>query len=173
MLVIGKRVKIWKMIEICQICNDHVQISRFFWTLIQVLLNCGLDTMKRTQLVWNHNWNHKPTKKCGLIHLTIDVGCLFSWGLTMWGALHSSLMLYEANDVQEAMMVHNRILILVSPFQQPRKQVWSVQIWKTMTTITLWALWKCRCNRRYDATYQCLLDVLHEIWENLVAIVRG
>ena len=33
------------------------------------------------------------------------------------------LMLYEANDVQEAMMVHNRILILVSPFQQPRKQV--------------------------------------------------
>ena len=29
----------------------------------------------------------------------------------MWGVLHSSLMLYEANDVQEAMMVHNRRLI--------------------------------------------------------------
>ena len=91
----------------------------------------------------------------------------------MWGVLHSSLMLYEANDVQEAMMVQNRRLILVSPFQQPRKQVRSAQIWKTMTTITLWALWKCRCNRRYDAIYQCLSDVLREIWENLVAVVRG
>ena len=42
-----------------------------------------------------------------------------------------------------------------------------------MTTITLWALWKCRCNRRYDVIYQCLSDVLREIWENLVAVVRG
>ena len=43
------------------------------------------------------------------------------WGLATWGVLHSSLMLYEANDVQEAMMVQNRRLILVSPFQQPSK----------------------------------------------------
>ena len=47
----------------------------------------------------------------------------------MWGVLHSNLMLYEANDVEEAMMVHNRILILVSPFQQPQKQGQSVQVW--------------------------------------------
>ena len=83
-----------------------------------------------------------------------------------------NLMLYEANDVQEAMMVQNRRLILVNPFQQPRKQVQSAQIWKTMTTIMLWALWKCRCNRLYDATDQRLLAVfLLEIWENLMAIV--
>ena len=49
---------------------------------------------------------------------------------------------------------------------------WKMQR-KTMTTITLWALWKCRCNWRYDAIYQCLSDVLREIWENLVAVVRG
>ena len=34
-------------------------------------------------------------------------------------------MLYEADDVHEAMMVHNRILILVSLFPQPRKHVQS------------------------------------------------
>ena len=83
------------------------------------------------------------------------------------------IMGYEANNVQEAITVRNRILILVSSFQQPRKQVWSIQIWKTVTTITLWALWKCWCNQRYDATYQCLSDVLREIWENLLAVVRG
>ena len=36
------------------------------------------------------------------LFLTINVGCLFSWGSMMWGVLHSSLMLYEANDVHEA-----------------------------------------------------------------------
>ena len=91
----------------------------------------------------------------------------------MWGVLHSSLMLYEADDIHEAMMVHNRRLILVSPFQQPRKQVRSVQVWKTVTMVTLWALWKCRCNRLYDVANLRLLDVLLEIWENLLAVVRG
>ena len=81
----------------------------------------------------------------------------------MWGVLHSSLMLYEANDVQEAMTVHNRRLILVSPFQQPRKRVGSVQVWKIVSTIMLWTLWICRCNRLYDATDQRLSNVLLEI----------
>ena len=67
-------------------------------------------------------------------------------------------------------LVHNRRLILVSPFPQPWKQVWSAQVWKTMTTITLWALW---CNRLYDVVDQCLLDVLLEIWENLLVVVHN
>ena len=71
------------------------------------------------------------------------------------------------------MTIHNRRLILVSPFQQPQKQVRSIQIWRTITTITLWALWKCRCTRLYDAAYIHLSDVLLEIWENLLEVVRG
>ena len=42
-----------------------------------------------------------------------------------------------------------------------------------MTTITLWALWKCRCNQLYDATNLGLSYVLLEIWEKLLAVVRG
>ena len=71
------------------------------------------------------------------------------------------------------MIVHNRILILVSPFQQPGKQVRSIQVWKTMTMVMLWALWKCRCNRLNDATDLHLSDVLVEIWENLLTVVHG
>ena len=124
----------------------------------------GLWSCPLAQQVWN---------KVLSLFLTINVGCRFSWGSAMWGVLHSSLMLYEADDIHEAMMVHNRRLILVSPFQQPRKQVRSVQVWKTVTMVTLWALWKCRCNRLYDVANLRLLDVLLEIWENLLAVVRG
>ena len=42
-----------------------------------------------------------------------------------------------------------------------------------MTTITLWALWKCRCNRLYHTADIHLSDVFLEIWENLLVVVRG
>ena len=61
------------------------------------------------QQVWN---------KVLSLFLTINVGCLFSWGAAIWGVLHSSLMLYEADNIHEAIAVHNRRLISLSSFQQ-------------------------------------------------------
>ena len=98
------------------------------------------------------------------LFLTINVGCLLSWGAEMWGVLHSNLILYEADDVHEAMMIHYRRLISISLSHQPRKQVRFVHVWKTLPTVTLWALWKCRYNRLYDAANLGLSDVLLEIW---------
>ena len=41
-------------------------------------------------------------------------------------------MLYEVGDIHEAMTIHNRRLILVSLFQQPREQMQSAHIWKPL-----------------------------------------
>ena len=81
----------------CGFCHEAQETTK------HVLWSCPF-----AQQVWN---------KVMSLFLTINVDCLFSWGSMMWGVLHSNLMLYEANDVHEATMVHNRILILVSPFQ--------------------------------------------------------
>ena len=59
------------------------------------------------------------------------------------------------------------------PHQLPRKQVGSVEVWKPVTNVMLWAFWKCQCSRLYDAAYIHLSDVLLEIWENLLVVVRG
>ena len=133
------------------------------------LWQCGFcqEAQETTKhVLWSCPFAQQVWNKVMSLFLTINVDCLFSWGSMMWGVLHSNLMLYEANDVHEAMTIHNRILILVGPFRQPRKQVRSVQIWKIVTTLTLWALWKYRCNRLYDMTDIHLSDVLLEIWEN-------
>ena len=82
-------------------------------------------------------------------------------------------MLYEADDFHEARMVQHGRLILVSPFQQPRKHVWYVHVRKIVSTVMLWVLWKCRCSRLYDATNRGPSYVLLEIWETLLTVVRG
>ena len=77
-------------------------------------------------------------------------------------------MFYEADNVEEAMMVYNRRFILVSPLQQPRKQVRSVQVQKIVTTVTYGLFGNV--NRLYDAVDQHLLDVLLEISKNLMSV---
>ena len=89
------------------------------------------------------------------------------------GVLHSSLLLHEADDALEAKTVINRHLISVSPFQQPRKQMHATQVWKTVSTARLWTLWKYQCKRRYDSIAPLLSDILLELWDNLLAVVRG
>ena len=55
----------------------------------------------------------------------------------MMPLLHSSLLLYEVDDALEAMAVINKHLIIVSPFQQPRKRMCAAHVWKTLPTIYL------------------------------------
>ena len=101
--------------------------------------------------------------------MTINAGCLFSWGSTIWGVLHSSLLLYEVDDAPEATTVINRHLIIVSPFQQPRKQMRATHVWKIVSTITLWILWMYHCKRRYDSIIPLLSYILLELWKSLLA----
>ena len=90
------------------------------------------------------------------------------------GVLHSSLLLYEADDTPEATTVINKHLSFVSPFQQPRKQMHATHVWKAICTVTLWILWKYRCKRRYNYSIIPLLsDILSELWESLLAVVCG
>ena len=51
--------------------------------------------------------------------------------------------------------------------------IYPTQIWKTVSTVTLWTLWKYRCKRRYDSIVPLLSDILLELWDNLLAVVRG
>ena len=95
------------------------------------------------------------------LFLTINVGCLFSWGSTVRGFIHSSLLFYEADDAPMAMTIINKHLITISPFQQPRNQMRVAHVWKIVSTVTLWILWKYRCKRRYDSIIPLLSNILH------------
>ena len=89
------------------------------------------------------------------------------------GVLHSNILLYRADDAPEAITIIDRHLIYVSLSQQPRKPMRAIHLWKTISMVTLWILWKYHCKRRYDSIIPLLLDILQELWENLLAVVRG
>ena len=119
--------------------------------------------MLSLQWIWYSNWYHN----CAGIKKCVNCILLSTKKINIWtlriGVMTNAI---RNNDV-------NRRLILVNPFQQPQKHVRSAQIWKTMTTIMLWALWKCRCNWLYDVADLRLSNVLLEIWENLLTVVHG
>ena len=94
-------------------------------------------------------------------------------GSTVWGVLHSSVFLYEADDAPEAMTAIKRHLVSISPFQQPHKKMHATHVWKTIFKVTLWILWKYRCKRRYDSIIPLLSDILPELWRSLLAVVHG
>ena len=107
------------------------------------------ETTKHALLSYSlaqHVWNIAIS-----LFLTINAVFLFSWGSTVFGVLHSNLLLYKVDDAPKAMTVINQHLILVPPFQQPRKQLYATHVWKTVSTVTLWILWKYHCKRRYDS----------------------
>ena len=114
-------------------------------TVLRECCYCGYLQETTKHALWSCSLAQQVWNKVLSLFLTINEGYLFSWGSTVWGVLHSSLMLYEADDAPEAMTV--RHLIIVSPFQQPRKQMHVAHV----STITLWILWKYHCKRRYDS----------------------
>ena len=86
-LPVGQSLKgnVAPVLKQCSYCGDLQETTK------HALWSCSI-----AQQVWN---------KVLSLFLTINVGCLFSWGSTVWGVLHSSLLLYEADDVIEAKTV--------------------------------------------------------------------
>ena len=83
------------------------------------LRKCGFcyATQKNTKhALWCCPLAQQVWKNVLSLFPTINVGCLFSWEAAARGVIHSSLMLYEANYIHEAMTIHNRRLISVSLF---------------------------------------------------------
>ena len=103
-------------------------------TTKHALWSCSL-----AQQVWN---------KVLSLFLTINAGCLFSWGSTVWGVLHSSLLLYEADDAPEAMSPHFNNLV---------SKTRATHVWKTISTITLWKY--DRCKRRHVSIISLLSNI--------------
>ena len=87
----------------------------------------------------------------------------------MMPLLHSSLLLYEVDDALEAMAVINKHLIIVSPFQQPRKQMHAAHVWKIVSIVTLWILWKY-CRKRL---YESIIPPLRYIVGNMEELIGG
>ena len=58
-------------------------------------------------------------------------------------------------------------------FGDKSKQMRAAHVWKIVSTITLWILWKYRCKRLYDSISPLLSDILPELWGSLLVVVRG
>ena len=75
----------------------------------------------------------------------------------MWEVLHSNLMLYEAHDVHEAMMVHKQKIDISQSVSTTSKAGVICPCMENSDYGNVMSIWKCRCNRLYDAEIQVSL----------------
>ena len=66
-------------------------------------------------------------------------------GAVLWAVLQGQPMLYEQEDVADALsMRHGLMQKTIIPLN-PQIETGKPEIWQLITSITIWYIWKARC----------------------------
>ena len=81
--------------------------------------------------------------------ILIHANCVVTWGAARWGILEGQLLLYEKEDIVEAFHIVPPHIQMVQPFISDSLQFRDDIIWKTISSILMWVIWKVILNSRY------------------------
>ena len=82
--------------------------------------------------------------------ILIHANCVVTWGAVRWGILEGQLLLYEKEDIVEAFYIVPPLIQMVQPFISDNLQFRDDIIWKTITSILMWVIWKAQCTSIFD-----------------------
>ena len=67
---------------------------------------------------------------------------MITWSVVRWGILEGPLVLYEKEDIVEACHIVPPLVQMVQPFLFDKLQIRDDIIWKTISSILIWTIWK-------------------------------
>ena len=74
--------------------------------------------------------------------ILIQANCVITWGAARWGILEGNWLLYEKDDIMETFYIVPPHIQMVQPFLFDRLQFRDDIIWKTISSILMWVIWK-------------------------------
>ena len=77
--------------------------------------------------------------------ILIHANRVITWGAVRWGILEGQL-LYEKEDIVEAFHIVPPHIHMVQHFLIDSLQFRDDIIWKTISSIPMWVIWKTRCD---------------------------
>ena len=101
-------------------------------------------------------------------------GSLFSWGAILWGVLHGDAMRYESTHVSHVFpFSHGHLSLTPFPSSICRFKIKNLVIWRTITLLALWIIWKARCDFVFANVHIHLRTMLIDFWMLFVHTLRG
>ena len=105
--------------------------------------------------------------------ILIHANCVITWSAIRWGILEGQLLLYEKEDIVEAFHIVPPHIQMVQPFTSDSLQFRDDIIWKTISSIVMWVIWKARCTSVFNNATQDVSVIIAEFWLLLIHTLHG
>ena len=99
---------------------------------------------------------------------------IFWWGEVLWGVLHGDVMKYESRHASHVFhFSHGHLYLTSFPYCIQRFRIENMVIWRTITPLAFWIIWKARCDAVFNNAHIHLRTMLIEFWLLVVHTLRG
>ena len=109
-------------------------------------------------LLWSCPEITQVWKRVLRLMVLIHANFVITWGGVKWYILERQLLLYEKEDIVESFHIVLPLVQMVQPFLFDKLQIRDGIIWKTISSILIWAIWKWRCTSVHGHVIYILVD---------------
>ena len=134
---------------------------------------CGCMVESIKHVLWSCPKSRQIWQRVLKLLILIHANCVVTWGAVRWGILEGQLLLYEKEDIVEAFHIVPHHIQMVQPFISDSLQFRDDIIWKTISSVLMWVIWKARCASIFDNVTQDVAVIIAEFWLLLVHTLRG
>ena len=137
-------------------------------------LHCGAPTKSILHVFWLCHKIKQFWSKLFLLFRQHHSCSIFSWGAILWGVLHGDVMRYESTHASYVFhFSHGHLSLTSFPSSIWRFRIKNLVIWRTITSLALWIIWKARCDSIYNNVCIHLRTMLIEFWMLFVHTLHG
>ena len=98
---------------------------------------------------------------------------MYTWGAVLWAVVHDKPMVYEQEDVADAIVMRHGLMEKKLIPLNPQIQTDKPQIWQLVSSITIWYIWKARCLKVFQNVIERPTQIISGIWIEIVHNLRG
>ena len=136
---------------------------------------CGLSEETQRHVLWDCALAKQVWQRVLRLFSYWPSRILLMWGSTVWGNLSGISVFYESHPPFEVMSVYHGIVSshFMSLDWDGQLAVFQDERWVMISAITLWNLWKSRCEKIFGNVLVSPVTIVQEIWSDVIHMLMA
>ena len=177
-------VKLWAR-------KQDMKINAFHWLLVHravpvgqwlersggptmcIYCSCQMETLKHC--FWECQAAQQVWRRVCRILASMFTDGSFCWGMVAWATLTPMIWAYEASPNDTVIKIQGGRLGVVqrSHMDIPYMLKTMQEVWELLSTTTMWFLWTARCSKAFDNITVHPVEIVRNVWMQMVHTLRG